>query len=126
MRSDPASPGVSAAAGLPSVASAEEEEAAGLATGHGYVDTLDAPVAAQTWWIYRNLRRVLEAQGSALGQALRFHIYQKDKRFFAYVHTIDPHVVGGLKLQVGDVIIDGTLKTALQKLPEEWMEAIIR
>ena len=33
-------------------------------------------------------------------------------------HTIDPHVIGGLRLQVGDVIIDGTVKTALQKLYE--------
>lgn len=57
-------------------------EAPRLATGHRYVDALETPVAAQTWWIYRNLRAVLEAQGSALAQALRFHIYQKDKRFF--------------------------------------------
>lgn len=33
-------------------------------------------------------------------------------------HTIDPQVVGGLKLQVGDVIIDGTIARALRKLYE--------
>jgi F-type H+-transporting ATPase subunit delta len=33
-------------------------------------------------------------------------------------HTIDPHAIGGLRLQVGDMIIDGTIKTALQKLYE--------
>jgi enamine deaminase RidA (YjgF/YER057c/UK114 family) len=46
------------------------------------VDAIEGPVSAQTWGVYRNLRRVLEAQGSTLGQILRFHIYQKDKRFF--------------------------------------------
>ncbi len=33
-------------------------------------------------------------------------------------HTVDPQVVGGLRLQVGDLIIDGTISRTLRKLYE--------
>lgn len=33
-------------------------------------------------------------------------------------HTIDPHVIGGVKLTMDDVIIDGTVATRLKKLYE--------
>lgn len=33
-------------------------------------------------------------------------------------HTIDPALIGGLKLTIGDVIIDGTVATRLQQLYE--------
>ncbi len=33
-------------------------------------------------------------------------------------HTINPLLIGGLKLKVGDVIIDGTIATRLKKLYE--------
>lgn len=33
-------------------------------------------------------------------------------------HTIEPALIGGLKMQIGDVIIDGTVATRLKKLYE--------
>ena len=33
-------------------------------------------------------------------------------------HTIDPHVIGGVRIQMGGVIIDGTVATRLKKIYE--------
>jgi len=92
-------------------------EAGALATGHGYVDALEAPVAAQTWWIYRNLCRVLEAQGSALGQALRFHIYQKDKRFFPVFERVRMQYEAQAPAPSSGLGI-----SRLQRSPEAWID----
>ncbi len=58
------------------------KDAPPLRAGYSFVDAIEGPVAAQSWVIYRNLRGILERCGSRLDQALRLHIYQKDKRFF--------------------------------------------
>ncbi len=88
-----------------------------FATGHAYADAVEGPVAAQSWFIYENLRRVLEAQGSALDQMLRAHIYQKDKRFFPAFERVRMQFESK-----GPVPSSGIGVSRLQQSPEAWID----
>jgi 2-iminobutanoate/2-iminopropanoate deaminase len=58
------------------------EEGLSKASGFSAVDALEAPVAAQTRLAYHHIESLMAALGGSLGDLLRIHIYQKDKRFF--------------------------------------------
>ena len=88
-----------------------------LATGRAYVDAVEGPVAAQSWFIYENVRRVLEAQGSALDQMLRAHIYQKDKRFFPAFERVRIHFE-----PKGAVPSSGIGISRLQRSVDAWID----
>lgn len=50
--------------------------------GHAWVDRLEGPVGAQGIAIYEQYRSLLKRQGGDLNHLLRYHIYQRDKRYF--------------------------------------------
>ena len=50
--------------------------------GHAWVDRMEGPVGAQGIAIYEQYRALLEREGGDLKHLLRYHIYQRDKRFF--------------------------------------------
>lgn len=51
-------------------------------TGFDWVDRLEGPVGAQGLAIYRRYRDMLGKLGGDLNNLLRYHIYQRDKRYF--------------------------------------------
>ncbi|HEV7820734.1 MAG TPA: RidA family protein, partial [Burkholderiales bacterium] len=52
------------------------------ASGSAWVDRLEGPVGAQGIAIYEQYRALLKRQGGDLKHLLRYHIYQRDKRYF--------------------------------------------
>jgi 2-iminobutanoate/2-iminopropanoate deaminase len=52
------------------------------AGGFDWVDRMEGPVGAQGIAIYEEYRALLKRQGGDLEHLLRYHIYQRDKRFF--------------------------------------------
>ena len=52
------------------------------AAGSAWVDRLEGPVGAQGIAIYEQYRALLKREGGDLEHLLRYHIYQRDKRFF--------------------------------------------
>lgn len=52
------------------------------ASGSAWVDRLEGPVGAQGIAIYEQYRALLKREGGDLNHLLRYHIYQRDKRYF--------------------------------------------
>jgi enamine deaminase RidA (YjgF/YER057c/UK114 family) len=52
------------------------------ASGSAWVDRLEGPVGAQGIAIYEQYRALLKREGGDLKHLLRYHIYQRDKRYF--------------------------------------------
>jgi enamine deaminase RidA (YjgF/YER057c/UK114 family) len=52
------------------------------ASGPAWVDRMEGPVGAQGIAIYERYRALLAREGGDLKHLLRYHIYQRDKRFF--------------------------------------------
>ena len=56
------------------------EEGRFLATGRSHSDTRNGPIAAQTWFEYDHVRRVLEALGASMADVLNLTVYLQDLR----------------------------------------------
>lgn len=56
------------------------EEGRFLATGRSHSDTRNGPIAAQTWFEYDHVRRVLEALGASMADVLNLTVYLQDIR----------------------------------------------
>lgn len=52
-----------------------DEEGRNLATGRTTVDEKEGPIIAQTWFIFNNLKKMLEELGSSLDNIIHTHIY---------------------------------------------------
>lgn len=74
---------------------ASYDDVRGLAPGPGseyaWVSGMEAPMGAQALAIYARYRELLESQGTALGNLLRYHVYQRDKRFFPVFDRVRRH-----------------------------------
>ena len=58
----------------------KEDDVAGLTSGFEHEDGREGPIKAQTLVIYRNLRRILEAEGLSLGDVVRQRLYLRNVR----------------------------------------------
>jgi enamine deaminase RidA (YjgF/YER057c/UK114 family) len=72
-----------------------EGEASGRGPGAGsdfdWLNRMEAPVGAQAIAIYERYRELLAADKGELGNLLRYHIYQRDKRFFPLFDHVRRH-----------------------------------
>jgi enamine deaminase RidA (YjgF/YER057c/UK114 family) len=62
-----------------------------LATGRSHPDSRDGPIAAQTWYIIRELQRTLEDKGVSLRDVVLATVYLSDLRDFAVFHRVHRH-----------------------------------
>ena len=62
-----------------------------LETGQSHPDSRDGPIAAQTWFIYNELRRTLENQGLKLSDTVNSTVYLADIRDFPVFHRVHRH-----------------------------------
>ena len=62
-----------------------------LATGRSHPDSRDGPIAAQTWYIIRELQRTLEDKGFSLRDVVLSTVYLSDLRDFAVFHRVHKH-----------------------------------
>lgn len=71
------------------------EDVAGVAPGpasrYAWVNRIEGPVGSQTTAIYERYRALLGRQGGDLSHLVRFHLYQRDKRFFPVFDRIRRH-----------------------------------
>jgi enamine deaminase RidA (YjgF/YER057c/UK114 family) len=65
--------------------------APGPASDYTWVSGMEAPMGAQGLALYDRYRKLLAGQGSDLGNLLRYHIYQRDKRFFPVFDRVRRH-----------------------------------
>jgi len=56
--------------------------APGPASDYAWVSGMEAPLGSQALALYDRYRKLLARHGTDLGNLLRYHIYQRDKRFF--------------------------------------------
>ncbi|MDH3236347.1 MAG: Rid family hydrolase [Alphaproteobacteria bacterium] len=79
--------------GMPLVDSFNDvpEEGRFLATGRSHPDSRDGPIAAQTWFVYNELRRTLRSQGLDLEDTVNATIFLADLRDLATVHRVHRH-----------------------------------
>ena len=56
-----------------------------------WVDRLEAPVGAQAIAIYEQYRSLFRREGGEFTHLLRYHVYQRDKRFFPVFDRIRRH-----------------------------------
>ena len=82
--------------GKPQVNSFDDipEEGRFLATGRSHPDSRDGPIAAQTWYIYNEIRRTLENSGLAFEDIVHVRVYLSDHRDFATFHRVHEHLFG--------------------------------
>jgi enamine deaminase RidA (YjgF/YER057c/UK114 family) len=73
---------------------ASYDDVRGLAPGAGseyaWVNAIEAPVGAQAVALYERYRKLLVADGG-IGNLMRYHIYQRDKRFFPVFDRVRRH-----------------------------------
>lgn len=83
-------------AGNPVVASFDDvpEEGRFLATGRSHPDSRDGPIAAQTWYVYNEIRSSLERHGLTLADIVHVRVYLSDLRDFATFHRVHEHMFG--------------------------------
>jgi enamine deaminase RidA (YjgF/YER057c/UK114 family) len=62
-----------------------------LATGRSHPDSRDGPIASQTWYIYNELKKLLEAGGVAFADVILSTVYLADVRDFAVFHRVHRH-----------------------------------
>ena len=67
------------------------EEGRFLATGRSHPDSRDGPIAAQTWYVYEELRKLLAANGFGLDDVVLSTVYLADVRDFAVFHRVHRH-----------------------------------
>jgi enamine deaminase RidA (YjgF/YER057c/UK114 family) len=67
------------------------EEGRFLATGRSHPDSRDGPIAAQSWYIYNELRKLLSAGGLALSDVVLATVFLADLRDFAVFHRVHRH-----------------------------------
>jgi enamine deaminase RidA (YjgF/YER057c/UK114 family) len=58
------------------------EVAAKMATGKMSIDSKEAPIAAQTWWVFHTIQTILEQEGASLQNVVRLVQYMRDLRDF--------------------------------------------
>jgi enamine deaminase RidA (YjgF/YER057c/UK114 family) len=59
-----------------------------LQRGRSHPDSRDGPIAAQTWFTYREIQRLIEAQGATMGDILNVTVYLQDMRDFPTFHRV--------------------------------------
>lgn len=67
------------------------EEGRFLATGRSHPDNRDGPIAAQTWYVYEELRKLLAANKLGFDDVLLSTVYLADVRDFAVFHRVHRH-----------------------------------
>jgi len=67
------------------------EEGRFLATGRSHPDSRDGPIAAQTWFVYAELRKLLAASGMAMDDVILSTVYLADLRDFPVFHRVHQH-----------------------------------
>lgn len=79
--------------GKPLVNSFDDIPAEGrfLATGRSHPDSRDGPIAAQTWYIYNELKKLLGAGGINFSDVVLSTVYLADVRDFAVFHRVHRH-----------------------------------
>ncbi|MCC7487092.1 MAG: RidA family protein [Burkholderiales bacterium] len=55
------------------------------------MSTMEAPVGAQAIAIYRQYRSLFRREGATFAHLLRYHVYQRDKRFFPVFDRVRRH-----------------------------------
>jgi enamine deaminase RidA (YjgF/YER057c/UK114 family) len=82
-----------AAAGKPLVNGFDDvpEEGRFLATGRSHPDSRDGPIAAQAWYVYAELARLLTGGGLSFKDVVLSTVYLADVRDFAVFHRIHRH-----------------------------------
>lgn len=63
----------------------------GPGNDHAWVSGMEAPMGAQALALYARYRELLASQGTGLGNLLRYHVYQRDKRFFPVFDRVRRH-----------------------------------
>ena len=76
--------------GNPLIRSFEDvpEEGRFLQVGRSHTDTDNGPIAAQTWFVYDNIRRILEGVGSAMEEIVSVTVFLQDMRDFGVFHAM--------------------------------------
>jgi enamine deaminase RidA (YjgF/YER057c/UK114 family) len=67
------------------------EEGRFLATGRSHPDSRDGPIAAQTWFVYSELRKLLAQAGLSLSDTVLSSVFLADLRDLAVFHRIHRH-----------------------------------
>ena len=67
------------------------EEGRFLATGRSHPDSRDGPIAAQAWYVYAELRKLLAVAGLSLADTVLSTVYLADLRDTATFHRIHSH-----------------------------------
>ncbi len=62
-----------------------------LQTGQSHPDSRDGPIAAQSWYVYNELKRTLENEGLSLSDTINSTVYLADIRDFPTFHRIHRH-----------------------------------
>lgn len=71
------------------------EEGRFLATGRSHPDSRDGPIAAQTWYVYEELRKLLAANDLGMDDVILSTVYLADLRDFAVFHRVHKHFFPG-------------------------------
>lgn len=81
----------------PAVAGFDDIPAEGrfLATGRSHPDARDGPIAAQSWFVYNEIRRTLERHGMTMADIVHVRIYLADLRDLATFHRVHRHFFEG-------------------------------
>ena len=82
--------------GKPAIISFDDvpEEGRFLATGRSHPDARDGPIAAQTWFVYNEIRRMLESNGMTMADIIHVRVYLSDLRDLATFHRVHEHFFG--------------------------------
>ena len=70
------------------------QEGRSLATGRSHPDSRDGPIAAQTWYVYAQLRELLENAGLTFDDVVLSTVYLADVRDFAVFHRVHRQAFG--------------------------------
>ena len=83
--------------GQPVVATFDDvpEEGRFLATGRSHPDSRDGPIAAQSWFVYNEIRRALESQGMGMSDIVHVRVFLADLRDLATFHRVHRHFFPG-------------------------------
>ena len=79
--------------GKPVVATYEDvpEEGRFLATGRSHPDSRDGPIAAQSWFVYNEIRRALTSHSMSMEDIVHVRVYLSDPRDLATFHRVHEH-----------------------------------
>jgi enamine deaminase RidA (YjgF/YER057c/UK114 family) len=62
-----------------------------LATGRSHPDSRDGPIAAQTWYVYNELKKLLAAGNLSFSDVVLSTVFLSDVRDFAVFHRVHRH-----------------------------------